>query len=402
MNKIQTTPPPWDIGAHPDEIPPGRSRLRPLPDPDPRCLVPDCENAPAVCVECANDAHRLFEAATAPQQPEATPLDALETSGFHSEALAETFRHSGWARLRRRVHDAMDATGQSIARRDAFRTCGANCYVLQAKNDPTNLKLAASCCHDRFCLPCANSRSRTIAANVAPYLKGAPIRFITLTLRHNDSPLSVEIERLYRCFKELRKHPLWKNTQRGGAAFLEIKRSRDRKSWHPHFHVVSQGKFIDLARLQLLWKSITKDSWIVDVRLVRNAENVTQYVTKYASKPFDGTLFESPDTLAEAMIALQGRRMIVTFGNWKGLQMTEKPNNDAWDFLDTLEGLLHRAAAGDVAAEKIVNAVCGEKAKALIEKAGRHTPARMNVGRPPTPDPELYLIDVAGGGRCGF
>lgn len=333
----------------------------------------DCDEYP-----CACDTH--------------SGLDPLETSGFHSENLAESFRHSGWARQRKKVWEALNNTGQSFARKEAFTYCGSNCYVLQSKSDPSNLKLAGSCCHDRFCLPCAQARSRTIAANVRPYLEGKQTRFVTLTLRHNNNSLSTEIERLYDAFKKLRKSKLWKTTQRGGAAFLEVKRSRDRQSWHPHFHVVTQGKFIDVARLQTLWREITKDSWIVDVAYVKHENNVLSYVTKYASKPFDPTIFENSHVLEEAMIALQGRRMIVTFGNWKGLQMTEKPDKDAWEFLDTLEGICHRAAAGDVAAEKIVRAVCGDKADAMIARAARHTPARMNVGRPPTPDPHLYLL----------
>jgi hypothetical protein len=233
-----------------------------------------------------------------------------------------------------------------------------------------------------------------MAANIAEKISSQRCRFVTLTLKHNTAPLSHNVERLYEAFKRLRKTDLWKHSQRGGVAFLEIKRSRDRQSWHPHFHVLTQGKFIDGQKLSNAWKHITTDSFIVDVRLVRDAKQVADYVTKYASKPFDPSLFEAKETLVEAIQALQGRRMAVSFGNWKGLQMTEKPNNDAWEFLDSLVALCQRAAAGDNHARAIVLAACGERGIQLIEREAKRIPPRMNVGRPPTPDPELYLIDT--------
>lgn len=330
-----------------------------------------------------------------PDTRKPTLLGPLETSGFGPQNLASSFRHSGWARQRTQVYEALREAGVPPSRRDNFAYCGANCYVVRSKTDPTTCKLAASCCHDRFCKPCGNGRSRTIAANVVKYLPHARCRFITLTLRHNERPLHEEIERLYTAFKQLRKTELWKHTQRGGVAFLEIKRSRDRQSWHPHFHVLATGKFIDGQKLSNAWKHITKDSFITDVRLVRDEKTVIEYVTKYASKPFDPTLYENQTVLVEAIQALQGRRMAIAFGTWKGLQMTEKIDKDAWEFLDTLEGLCHRAAAGDNAARAIILAACGERGIQLIEQAGKKVVPRMNLGRPPTPDPDLYLIDCS-------
>jgi len=324
-----------------------------------------------------------------------TQLEPLETSGFGPRNLSQVFRHSGWQRQREQVYEALRDSCASPGRRDSFAYCGATCHVLRSKTDPTTIKLAASCCHDRFCKPCASTRARTISGNVAKHMQNKQCRFITLTLKHSGNTLKEEIERLYDAFKRLRKTSLWKTTQKGGVAFLEIKRSRDRQSWHPHFHVLTQGKFIDGIRLSHTWKAITLDSYIVDVKLVRDQKSALDYVTKYASKPFDNTLFEKHETLVEAIDALHGKRMAITFGNWKGLQMTEKPDKDAWEFLDTLEGLCSRAAAGDPKAEAIVIAACGERGKQLIDHVASRTRARINLPPPPTPEVETYLIDVA-------
>lgn len=326
------------------------------------------------------------------QEPlETTPLDPIESSGLDDWSPGGIFRHSGWAKQRKKVHDALQATFQKKHRINAFEACGHNCFVLRSTSDPTEVKIAASCCHDRFCLPCAQGRSRVIALNIAEHLQRSQARFVTLTLRHRSDPLATSLDRLYTCFKLLRKTKLWKNTQRGGAAFLEIKRSRDRKSWHPHFHVLTTGKFIDVAKLATLWKAITTDSFIVDVRAVPNIETAVNYVTKYASKPFDATLYEDTPTLQEAIVALAGRRMVVTFGNFKGLQMTEKPSEDAWEFLGSLRDLALRAAEGDTAAERIVRRACGERSEDVLRWAAAQVVPRMNPTRPPTPNVKEYL-----------
>lgn len=321
-----------------------------------------------------------------------TPVHSLETSGIGPDNLPQLFRHSGWQRQRLQVYEALRDAHASPSSRDAFAYCGATCYVLAKKSDPSNIKLAASCCHNRFCRPCANTRSRTIAANVAAKLGTHTARFLTFTLRHNDAPLKSQIDRLYSAFKRLRATVLWKRTQKGGVAFLEVKKSTRSGSWHPHLHVLSTGKYIDGQLLSHAWKNITRDSWIVDVRLIKSAAVAVSYVTKYASKPFDPSLFDDHETLVEAIKALRGTRMALSFGNWKGLQMTETPDKDAWDFLDTLEGLCERAAQGDEKAEKIVLAACGQRGKLLIERAGQKAVPRMNVGHPPIPDPQLYLL----------
>lgn len=328
--------------------------------------------------------------------PDSTaPLDGLETSGFDNGNLSQTFRHSGWARQRRKVCIGLEDAGTSQTRQEAFAFCGSTCYVFRSRSDPSEVRLGASCCHDRFCLPCASTRSRVIAANVASYLDRGQCRFITLTLRHNDLGLASQIERLYVSFKKLRATTLWRATQRGGVAFLEVKRSRDRLSWHPHFHVLTQGKWIDGLKLANEWKTITGDSFIVDVAFVPNAEAVVRYVTKYASKPFDPTLFESPDVLVEAIIALKSRRMAINFGNWKGLQVTHKPSEEAWENIGHLETLLMATARGDAQATALVRACCGEKAEMLLRLASMRYADTLPTARPPPDLQQLTLIDVS-------
>lgn len=312
-------------------------------------------------------------------------LDTLETSGSGDDwlqpspgsnppPLSHTFRHSGWHTNRRKVFAALQATNQPASRLSAFAYCGCTCYILRSKINPDQVRVAASSCHDRFCLPCGKDRSRTIAANVIPYVLKQNCRFITLTLRQRTKPLFTEIDRLYYCFAQLRRTPLWKKAVWGGAAFLEVKRSKDGLRWHPHVHCLVQGKYMAVAHLANAWKAITTDSHIVDIRMVYSVESAVAYVCKYASKPLDPTIFNNEATLQEAILALHGRRLCLCFGKWKGLQMTEKPAEEKWEIVDTLDNLAIQASHGDIEAERLLHLAIPRQADRIIELARARYP----------------------------
>lgn len=326
-----------------------------------------------------------------PKSQPATRLDDLEPL-IVRETLAATFRHSGWRARRQAVYAAMQAVEAPQSRLRAFAACGANCYVLQSDLDPTDFRLAASTCHDRFCLPCAQTRSKVIAANVAERLGNTVCRFFTFTLRHRDAPLADLIDALYAAFTDLRRHPFWRKSQKGGIAFLEVKRSHDGLTWHPHLHVLGQGKFIDNKKLANVWHSITGDSFIVDVRLVRRNDDAIRYVTKYASKPFDPSLFRDPNALALAVHGLASRRMVKTYGSWRGLKTTSQPSTTGWHIVDTLEGLAVAAAKGDAYAARLLYHLTGDHAPYLIGHAMLLSPPARS---PPTlspVDPQLEFL----------
>jgi len=328
------------------------------------------------------------------QQPgDLTPLDTKERSGCLYENLETTFRHSGWYKKRRQVRHAIWNAGASHSEITGFDQCGSSCFVVRSRTDPTQVRCAASCCHHRFCLPCAQGRSRTIAGNILPYLKQGQCRFVTLTLRHDAKGLAANIDRLYESFKKLRKTPIWKASQKGGVALLEVKRSRDGRSWHPHFHVLTQGRYMDGVKLAAAWKAITEDSFIVDIRFVADDAAVLKYVTKYASKPFDASLYDNEETLREAVIALKGRRMALTFGSWKGLQVTAKPDAGDWEKLGSLEELLIKAAKGCAESRSLIIAACGEQAEMMLRIAERLKATEPITPPEQPPDVQLFLLE---------
>lgn len=256
---------------------------------------------------------------------------------------AMLFRHSGWARHRRLIADSLIRTGQSWNRQESFADCGSHAYVMRSIDDPTKHRIAGSCCHDRFCLPCAKGRAHTIAGNVLEYVRKVEIRFLTLTIKTDQQPLAWQIDKLYTAFQALRRTRLWKARIDGGVAFLEVKRSDRANRWHPHLHCLITGKFIDKRRLSTTWHAITGDSYIVDIRRPKDDEQVLSYVTKYASKPVNNTFINKPEWLDEAITALAGRKLALTFGRWRSLKLSPIPDPGAWEYVCPLTQLLNQA-----------------------------------------------------------
>lgn len=291
--------------------------------------------------------------------------------------LATAFRHSGWARTRTNVYEALQRTSQSWARRQAFASCGMFAYVYQSLDDPHHFRLGGSSCHDRYCLPCARDRSQILAENVLKVLDGQPARFITLTLRHADTPLRDQLDRLYRCFAKLRTRAAWRNAVIGGAAFLECKWIEATRQWHPHLHVVTHGKYFPREALKAEWFHVTGDSYVTDIRFIKEERQVAGYVTKYVSKPFDSTFINRPDQLDEHVHGMHRRRLCLTFGTWRGVQLTATPEPGAWVSLGSLESLCDQALQGHAVSLAALTHLYGTDMKALLD-AARET-------RPPPP-----------------
>jgi hypothetical protein len=218
---------------------------------------------------------------------------------------------------------------------------------MRSIEDPTKHRIAGSCCHDRFCLPCAKGRAHTIAGNVIEFIRKVEIRFLTLTIKTGQEPLTEQIDKLYRSFQALRRGALWKRRVLGGVAFLEVKRSSASDRWHPHLHCLISGYWLDKRKLSRAWHRITGDSYIVDIQRPKSDDTVISYVTKYASKPFNNTFINQPKHLDEVVLALAGRKLCLTFGTWRSLKLAPIPDPGAWEYVEPLSTLLEKAGRGD-------------------------------------------------------
>jgi hypothetical protein len=278
----------------------------------------------------------------------------------------ERFIHSGWWQQREQVIHSLFRTMQSECRLKAFLACGRSSWIEQNNADPNRFRLRCNHCHDRMCQPCAAARAFRVRTYLMRHIAGRRCRFVTLTLcgRKGDKLVDL-VDRLYKHFRALRLHPTWADNVDGGAAFLEIKYSAKARRWHPHLHIICEGKFLPQGELSTAWRSITKDSFIVDVRDARD-EAVAHYVAKYASKPLNPSFGHNADLLDEAVIALKGRRLCLCFGTWYGTPLQHAEDEEladdeddaaGWHIFNDLEAAIAAAEAGDDVAMNAIRSV---------------------------------------------
>jgi hypothetical protein len=200
------------------------------------------------------------------------------------------------------------------------------------------------------------AKANLIARNLRSKLEAGVkrnFRFITLTLKHSKRPLAEQLARLKKCFKKLRQTPLWKKSQRGGVVTLEVKWTGH--AWHPHLHIIAEGEYLSKFALSDAWKEITGDSYIVDIRQLKNDADACHYVVKYVTKGVSPAVWNDADLAQEWIVASRSVRVADTFGNWRGYRLLKRESgvND-WKPIDTLENLINKANAGDAYALRVI------------------------------------------------
>lgn len=268
------------------------------------------------------------------------------------------FRHSRWTDTRERVRDALMAANVPVARVERFNACGSNCIVEYSPSTQKH-RVRATYCHDRFCEPCARSRAKKVAQNLTEWCQGETVRFITFTLRQTEQPLHDVLSRLLTCFTKIRQWKFWKKSVDAGAAVVEITRGARGDHWHVHLHVLVLGAFIDQKELSDAWLAVTGDSKIVDVRAVRDSSKAVGYVAKYATKGWSESVVSDTDALLECILALRGRRLLITFGRWydRDDQLC-KVGPDDWKRVGRLDVIFADAVAGQPYAIAVFRSMC--------------------------------------------
>lgn len=355
---------------------------------------------------------------------EETPVEAVDRYDASLPLpfdVESNFRHSGSQPLRRRVYNALrdlcfDANGHNRGlaseldrkgrplvwavdergiedapftprRFAAYGACGANAWVLQSLTDPERLKVACDRCHDRFCPACAREAATVARGKLLEKIKRGVHRFVTFTLRAEQESLRDSLQRLYTSFRRLRQRVFWKRRVEGGIAFVEIKWNQSAKRWHPHLHVLTHGAYIPQKDLGKEWYAVTGDSWIVDVRLVKDARSGADYVAKYATKGYDVSVTNDVDRLKEAMLAMHGKRLVIAFGDWKGFSLRDAPDMEGWKIIARLENLMDRERRGEADARDLMNRI-----RRVIEddRILRRPPERPPDEQPPAHTPPTY------------
>lgn len=295
------------------------------------------------------DAASFVSGQEARQYTDVTPPGYCGTFERPTPTHRETsFRHAGWAAAREKVKQSMERTNQPARRREAFNCCGGGAWVYVTR-DGKAAQVRACYCKDRMCKACGAARAKRIHAALTEPMKAATCKLVTLTLRQNALTLADQLTRLYQCFANLRRHKLWKQHVRGGAAFCEIKRNFKTRGWHVHLHLIVDGDYFAQRLLSAAWLVATGDSPIVDIRAIKDPATAGRYVAKYVTKPADSEITNDPDSLDEMLVSLKGRRLCMTFGSWRGIELEPEtpPDEREWKMIGRLDHVQQQAERGD-------------------------------------------------------
>lgn len=269
----------------------------------------------------------------------------------------ERWHHEFWAGRRGVVARMLSKLGVPLARRERFACCGSESFVRFSPSRKRH-KVVALFCHDRWCERCAKSRANVVASGVLRLLAGRRLLHIVVTWRHEARALGDQLTDLKRCFRNLRNTKEWKARIAGAVAFVEVKVSKADGLWHPHLHVLAEGKWFSVHRLRRLWHRITGHSWNCDVSAVTSERKVRNYVCKYACKPFDPSVFQDEARLAECMRTLHGTRLYDVYGSWRktGLESEDRGSDD-WVRVGRLDSILAAAGRGEEWAQAVVRSL---------------------------------------------
>ncbi len=301
----------------------------------------------------------------------------------HRDSIA--FRHSGWASTRNRVALALQDSDAPASRVMAFDECGSRAYVLESLTQPGHYRIVSSKCKDRFCKPCARERAGRVARSLLDHVEHKELRFITLTLKTQTPNLRFELDRLYKAFQALRRRKFWRAHVAGGAALLEVKHNADKDRWHPHLHILVEGRYVPHTKLADEWRHATGDSFVVDIRAVKDNARVTHYICKYATDPIDRSIGKSVELLTQAIDAFRGRKSCLTFGTWRGVLLVDKDDETGWRHIASLNQLLWDAKDGSEHARKILASLW-----TYLEATEKNRRPHQGRSRPPPPDAPLF------------
>jgi len=194
------------------------------------------------------------------------------------------------------------------------------------------LRVMSSRCKLRWCPICRDVSRMIVTTSVEQWLRLQEYpKMITLTMKHCDDDLSIQIKRLYDCFRKLRRRAYFQRLITGGVWFFQIKINPDTQLWHLHIHCLVAGKFLPQKRLKALWLKITGDSYVVDIRPVKDLEGCSNEVARYATSPADITALDL-DRALEVFYATKHRRICGSWGSAKSIVLKPTPleHSDEW------------------------------------------------------------------------
>jgi hypothetical protein len=183
-------------------------------------------------------------------------------------------------------------------------------------------------CKKLFCPDCAAERATRLGsqteAKIREVMKTTKGRlcFLTLTTK-NAATLDGGLVKLKKSFANFKRKKVWKAHIKGYFGAFEYTFNPKTNDFHVHLHlIVLRGKFWNQSDISDAWRDVTGDSFIVDIREIKNTHKGVKEVCKYPMKPAD--LMTMPDEkFLEVVRMKKGTRMFVSGGCFYNVKLDD-------------------------------------------------------------------------------
>jgi len=247
-------------------------------------------------------------------QPEPPRQSNLPPELQHQTALQEAI-HEPHQADRDRTIQALAASELDLLRTEARRLAGCASSV-HLYIDPAAGKVTEYVhrCKSRLCPFCARFRSAHVADQMQALVDVMTHpRHLVLTVHSRPAPLTEQLADLRNWFAKFRRTPFWRKNVSTGVYTIEVTKNSDTGLWHPHLHILFDGKYLPFKVIQQLWHEITAGSEIVWIEEVYNRQGAVRELCKYIGKPAKSKAWTHAD-IREYALAIRGTRMVQTFG----------------------------------------------------------------------------------------
>lgn len=238
---------------------------------------------------------------------------------------------AAWDREQRYLYNALHLLGRTSEARNVLQ-CGHQGIRYHCPYCDTNTDLPMSC-RNRLCPRCAIARAaKFIGRHHTALSQMHSPRLLTLTFLSLPKLTPEALTKMSKDFSKLRRRKLWTDAIKGGIAGTEF--TYGKHGWHPHYHALLDGGFIDIYELSDLWLEITGDSMVVYLQACTTTDGVYE-VAKYVAK--GSAFYHRKELVGEYLDVTKGRRFFTTFGSfYRAAEPEDKPKRTAWALARTL------------------------------------------------------------------
>ncbi len=266
--------------------------------------------------------------------------------------------------------------------KETYLDCRTSSWFARHKKSG-EVRVLGSACKLRWCTLCADAKKAYITHQIANWIQNSKYhRFLTFTLKHSDNTLDFQVDRLYDCFRKLKRSKIWRQGAKRGVWFFQIKRSKNTQQWHPHLHCVISGPWFDYKVLRNTWLSITGDSKVVGIHPVRDPEGCACEVARYAASPANLETNRRED-FYDIYLSMKNRRICGTWG-LKGVVTLTPPkaeDNGEWENIGTWQ-----------AVQKLQNS--DTRARAIVEAWQKHEPLDSGIVMYSVTEPSRTMKEI--------